>query len=168
MLSGATCPAGSKTSCCESFIIFRLNSPRLSFCTSLAVSSAFILFIYSPLQLLECFYFFSSLVLSTPFFTPPSQVPFIPVLFRIALPLRIRTSASNNFHPIFHLLSLDASAPSHPPSQPWLPPSPSLLSSVTSSQRSSLIFIYSAPPPPPPPLPYFPPHIHPPPPISAL
>lgn len=58
LLSGATCPAGSKTSCCESFIIFRLNSPRLSFCTSLAVSSAFILFIYSPLQLLECFFFF--------------------------------------------------------------------------------------------------------------
>lgn len=62
LLSGATCPAGSKTSCCESFNIFRLNSPLFSFCTSLAVSSAFILFIYSPLQLLECFFFFSSLV----------------------------------------------------------------------------------------------------------
>lgn len=69
---------------------------------SLALSSAFSFhpLIYSPLQLLECFYvcFFNLLLSMNPslFFTPPSQVPFIPVLFHVALPLRIRTSASNN------------------------------------------------------------------------
>lgn len=157
----------------QDFMLWVLHHLQTKLSSPLLLYLSRCLLCFHPLHLLSTsaawvLFFFSSLVLSTPFFTPPSQVPFIPVLFRIALPLRIRTSASNNFHPLFHLLSLDASAPSHPPSQPWLPPSPSLLSSVTSSQRSSLIFIYSAPPPPPPPLPYFPPHIHPPPPISAL
>lgn len=99
LLSGATCPAGSKTSCCESFIIFRLNSPRLSFCTSLAVSSAFILFIYSPLQLLECFFFFIARSIN-PFFH--SSIP-------SALYPCIVSHSSSSTHPHIRLQQLPSS-----------------------------------------------------------
>lgn len=110
LLSGATCPAGSKTSCCESFIIFRQNfSLRTSL--SLALSSTLHLSCTSAWAawVLLCV-FFSSLAFYQPssfssFFTPPSQVPFIPVLLHTALP-HIRLP-----HPLFHLLSLDTSAP---------------------------------------------------------
>ena len=130
----------------------------LSTSLSLPLSSAFpfhplISSSISAAWVLLCF--FLSLAFDQPsflpplFFTPPSQVPFIPVLFLIALPLCICTSSSFSSALPQHF------CPSHPPSPPWIPSSPSFSpSSVTSSKHSFLIFICSAPPlPHPPPLP---------------
>lgn len=77
-----------------------------------------------------CVFFIScflSAALPRLFFTPPSQVPFIPVLFHVALPLCIRTSASNNRLILFFisspstLLPLSSSFSTLAPSQPLFP-----------------------------------------------
>ena len=130
----------------------------------LSTSAAWVLFFFSPLA------FYQPL-----FFTPPSQVPFIPVLFRIALPLLIRTSASNNCLILFFICSPSTPLPPlilllNLGSLPALlsPPLSLLLNAAPWSSSTQpllllllclLLSLF---------LPYFPPHIHTPPLISAL
>ena len=141
----------------QDFMLWVLHHLQTKLSSRLLLYLSRCLLCFHPLHLLSTsaawvlFFFFTARVLSASFFH--SSIP------SALHPCIVSHSSSSTHphirlqqlpHPLFHLLSLDASAPSHPPSQPWLPPSPSLPSSVTSSQRSSLIFIYSAPPPPPP------------------
>lgn len=124
LLWGATCPAGSKTSCCESFIIF-----KQSFSFTLLFFFCHLLFIKLPP--------------SPSFFTPPSKE--VLSLYCFAQ-LFLSTSTHPPLTPassFFHRLSLDASALLKLALN--LNSLPTFFSSVISFKCSLLIFIYSAP-----------------------
>lgn len=146
-LSGATCPAGSKTSCCESFVIFWQSFLSFSFCTLLSLTA----FSFHPPITLStpatwvlswCFSFLISAFLRpSPVFQsiPSALYPCIVSNISSSLPTTASCSFSSALPRYF--------CPSHPYSQPWLLPSPSLLFSVISSKHKSLLFIFSASPP---------------------
>lgn len=145
MLYGAACPVGSRTSCCEFFMIFRQKS---SF--SLTLSSAFILSSALHFSCLSAFAFFHVLLsinpIASPLFYSSIQSALYPCVVSqtVALPVRIHTSASNIcfihfliFSPLMPL-HFSASFSTLAPSQP-LPPL-----HCHFSKCGPLIFIYSA------------------------
>lgn len=95
--------------------------PLLSSSHLLSTSEAWVLLLFF---FISCFL---SNFLPPLFFNPPSKVPFIPVLFHIALPPRIRTSASNICFILFFICSPLMPLPLSPsfltlaPSQPFSP-----------------------------------------------
>lgn len=103
LLSGATCPAGSKTSCCESFFIHLQHSsesppPRESRLHPLSIPSS-----HFSLKLTNALVFFLSSLLSyflstltpSPFSSLPHQALLIPV-FHTAHPHCIHTSTTSS------------------------------------------------------------------------